>query len=236
MKKSLQHQSFLTYSNFNKLCNKVMFDNGLIPRQQFFSKITGLEEECKKCWQFYLKPRNKSIKKYDIIYGKKYEDAFIKFLKKLSILSDKADKKNKVLPDNLILNKKGNKLAYYEVKHHNAPFVWVFKKVKGRECYEGSITLDYEKVKRQIEEIRKITSLPVFYLHWVDFPCIKGVFFMTLEDTKKALEEGIAYKRKEREGDYIVSTAGKKKVGYQNKIYPSILKMKSLEDFVNLFI
>jgi hypothetical protein len=230
-----KYHSFLNYSEFNALCEQSMFKCGLIQRQEYFEKIPGLQDECKKCWKFYLSPRNKSIKKYDVIYGKKYENIFINFLMKMSITSVKADKKDAVLPDNLILDKSKNTLAYYEVKYHNAPFVWVYKNMKGRECYEGSITLDYEKVKRQIGEIRKLTDLPVLYLHWVDFPCIKGIFYMTLEDTQKELELGVDFERNAREGDYIISSKGKKKVGYQKKFYPSILKMKNLEDFIRLF-
>jgi len=234
MKKTSQYHSFLTHSAFNMQCEEKMFECGIIPRQQYFKQIPGLENECKKCWAFYLNPRNKSIKQYDIIYGKKFEFAFLEFLNKSTIPSAKADRKNAILPDNLIFNKIGKVLAYYEVKYHNAPFVWRYKYTEGRECYEGSITMDYEKVKNQMEKVRKLTKLPVFYLHWVDFPCIKGVFYMTLEDTQKKLKLGIEFKRKGREGDYIISEKGKKKVGYQNKFYPSILEMKNLEHFINL--
>jgi len=231
-----QYYSFLHYSDFNILCEKIMFNYGIKQRHFYFSKIQGLETECKKCWKYYLNPRNKSIKKYDIIYGKKFEYSFINFLNKLNIRSDKADKSHAILPDNLIIDSKGEILAYYEVKYHNAPFVWKYKYTPGRECYEGSITLDYEKVKKQIYETRNKTYLPVYYLHWVDFPCIKGVFFMSLEDTEKIVELGVEFARREREGNYILSKGTKKMVGYKNKIYPSIFKMQNLEKFIDLFI
>lgn len=235
MKRTPQYHTFLTFSEFNIRCMDIMLNNEIIPRNKFFEKIPELKDECSHCWKFYLNPRNKSIKKYDIIYGKKFENAFIRFLNKLSILSKKADEEYAILPDNLILNKEDEILAYYEVKYHNAPFVRKYKFSPGRECYEGSLTLDFIKVKKQIEEINKITKAPVFYLHWVDFPCIKGVFYMTLEETQNILELGIDYKRKKREGNYIKTKKGEKKVGYQSKFYPSILKMKNLEDFVKTF-
>lgn len=235
MGKTRQYRSFLEYCDFNTKCIKEMFAHGIKPRQEYFQKIPSLEEECKQCWKYYISPRNKSIKKYDILYGKKFESAFIRFLNTQGIRSEKADQKNTVLPDNLIKNVEGSIVAYYEVKYHNAPFVWRYKYEPGRECYEGSITLDYEKVQKQIEAIRNLTNLPVYYLHWVDFPCIKGIYYMSLEDTQKELETGIAYARKEREGDYITSKGKKKKVGYQNKFYPSIISMNNLEQFIEMF-
>jgi len=235
MKNTKQYPTFLTYSEFNARCNEEMLIKEIKPRQDFFEMIPGLKEECNQCWKFYLEPRNKSIKNLDVVYGNQFELAFIAFLSKLSINSAKADTKNKILPDNLILDKKNNILAYYEVKYHNAPFVMRYKFSKGRECYEGSLTLDFEKVQKQIKEIRSITDLPVLYLHWIDFPCIKGIFYMTLEETNQILKEGIEFERKKREGDFVESKGKNKKVGYLSKFYPSILKMKSLEEFINLF-
>ena len=236
MKNTPQYHSYLQFSNFNMICEKTIFEQGLKPRQEYFHIILGLEEECKECWKFYLNPRNKSIKKYDVLYGKKFETIFADFLNDIGIKSGKADAKNTVLPDNFISNDEDKPIAYYEVKYHNAPFVWAYRYQPGRECYEGSITLDYEKVQKQIETIRGITDLPVYYLHWVDFPCIKGIYYMDLEDTRKAMEDGIAYARKAREGDYITVNMDTKQVGYQNKFYPSLLHMKNLEQFVSMFV
>lgn len=232
MKNTTQYYSFLTFSEFNVKCEEKMLNSIVQLRKNFFSQIPLLEEECKKCWKFYLNPRNSSVKQYDVIYGKKFELSFIEFLNKLSIASEKADKKNAVLPDNKITDKNRADIAYYEVKYHNAPFVFCFKYNKGRECYEGSVTLDYEKVKTQIQKIRELTNLPVYYLHWIDFPCIKGVFFNTLDETKEQLKLGVNFQRKQREGDF--SNKGKK-VGYLKKFYPSLLDMKDLAAFINLF-
>jgi len=234
VKRTSQYGSFLTYTDFTIQCNLKMLSNGIKPRQEFFQEIPQLKEECAKCWRFYLKPRTSLIKQYDVIYGKKFEEAFIKFLNKLTIHSDKADTKNKTLPDNLVLDKNGSTLAYYEVKYHNAPFIFRYKYAKGRECYEGSLTLDYDKVKKQIEAIRKITDLPVFFIHWIDFPCIKGIFCMTLEDTESILKGGVEFSRKKREGDYKINKKEKRIVGYTEKFYPSVLKMKNLEEFIKL--
>ncbi|MFC1903751.1 hypothetical protein ACFLW9_02590 [Chloroflexota bacterium] len=235
MKRTPQYHSFLEFSDFNMRCEKKMFEQGLKQRLEYFQMIPDLEKECKQCWRFYLNPRNKSIKKYDVIYGKKFEEVFIKFLNNIGIDSAKADEKNAVLPDNLIRNIEGKTIAYYEVKYHNAPFVKAYQYQPGRECYEGSITIDYEKVQKQIETTKAITDLPVYYVHWVDFPCIKGIYYMSLEETQKAMESGIAYSRKAREGDYITNNKKVKQVGYQNKFYPSLLTMNKLEQFVLMF-
>lgn len=236
VKNTIQYDTFLNFSEFNKECIVKMFQHNTIPRQEYFKLINNLENECKKCWRFYLNPRNKSIKRYDVLYGHKFENAFINYLNSLGIESLKADKKDKLLPDNLILNKKDEIIAYYEVKYHNAPFVWAFKFNKNRECYEGSITIDYEKAKKQIQRIEESVKMPVYYLHWIDFPCIKGVFFMSLEDTKKIIDSCITYNRKGKEGDYIIKNDNIKKVGYQEKFYPSLFEMKNFEEFINLFL
>lgn len=236
VKNTIQYDTFLSFSDFNKSCMIQMFKYNTITRQEYFQLIPELEKECKKCWKFYLNPRNKSIKKYDVLYGHKYENAFINFLNGIGIKSSKGDRQDKLLPDNLILDKKDNIIAYYEVKYHNAPFVWAFKFNKNRECYEGSITIDYEKAKKQIQRIEKDIRVPVYYLHWIDFPCIKGVFFMSLEDTKKIIDAGVTYNRKEKEGDYITRNDKIKKVGYQEKFYPSLFEMKNFKEFINLFL
>ena len=89
MERTPQYHSFLKFSDFNRICEKEMFKQGIKPRQEFFKIIPGLEEECKQCWNFYLNPRNKSIKKYDVLYGKKFENVFIKFLNVIGIKSGK---------------------------------------------------------------------------------------------------------------------------------------------------
>lgn len=228
-----QYQSFLTFSEFNEKCAISMLSNNIVPRHNFFQKIPLLEAECKRCWKFYLNPRNKSIKQYDVIYGQKFENAFIRFLNRISIKSNKADIKDKVLPDNQILNKKGEIVVFYELKYHNAPFVLRYQTSDGRECYEGSITLDYIKVQNQIKAIKRKTDKPVLYVHWVDFPCIKGVFFMSLSDTERELVRGIEFVRQERQGDYVVRGSNTKKVGYTQKFYPSLLKMCDFETLVS---
>ena len=71
-----------------------------------------------------------------------------------------------------------------------------------RYCYEGSVTLDYKKIISQLDIIESDLERPVFYLHWIDFPCLKGVFFETSEQVKDyILTHGEEFVREEREGD-----------------------------------
>lgn len=227
----LKYDTILTLNDFNIRCYNTMYKNckEICPRQSFFKDIPELEEECKKCWKFFLNPRNKSIKGLDIRMGQKFEEALGVFLESKGFIFEKGDNKNKKYPDNAILSEKRKLLALYEVKYHQAPFVKTFQYRKGRECYEGSLTLDYEKIQKQIELINKEVKIPVFYIHWVDFPCIKGLFCQTSDETSIIMKKGIEFDRKEREGDYSKG----RKVGYTVKFYPSILEMMEFSEFLD---
>lgn len=225
------YHNFLTFNIFNKSCYEKMYlnNNQICSKHTFYENIPELKNECKLCWNFFLSPRNKSIKSLDVQMGKKFETAFGNYLKKKGFAFRKGDAKNKSYPDNAINDSHGNLLAYYEVKYHQAPFVKAFNFNPGRECYEGSITLDYTKVKKQLDLIEKEISVPVYFLHWVDFPCIKGIFYQTSRETKEILERGIDYNRKDRVGDF----KNNKKIGYTKKFYPSLLFMKDFKSFLD---
>lgn len=227
-----KYDTFLNLDSFNINCYEEMYKNckKIYPRQFFFKKIPELEQECKKCWKFFLNPRNKSIKGLDIRMGQKFEVGLGQFLESKGFKYKKGDDKNKRYPDNAILSDKNKLLAFYEVKYHQAPFVKTYQYRKGRECYEGSLTLDYEKIRKQIELINNEVKVPVFYMHWVDFPCIKGLFVQSSSETGNIMNNGKEFNRKEREGDYSKG----KKVGYTDKFYPSILEMMEFSEFLNL--
>jgi len=137
----------------------------------------------------------------------------------------------------MILGQDKGILAYFEVKYHNAPFVTAINKIN-RYCYEGSATLDYNKIIKQLELIDSELDRPTFYLHWIDYPCLKGIFFETSEQVKDYLyQSGEEFERKEREGDFkIVNEEYSiiKKVGYTKKFYSPLLQMGTFEEFVKI--
>jgi hypothetical protein len=232
-------ESQFKYADVNKGCNNNMFEGQEIAekypaRQSFFEKIPDLEAECKKCWKYFLKPRNKSIKGLDIQLGKLLEEVFIDYFKTHGINIIRADLKDRRYPDLLILDRSKEIIGYIELKYHAAPFVMTYKMRPGRECYEGSITLDKEKITKQLKIIFSELDRPVFFVHWVDFPCMKGIFYQTSEQLHDKLLSGSdEYYRKHREGDFEERKDGTiKKVGYFEKIYPSIVEMGGFEELI----
>ena len=159
-----------TWSDFNAECYEAMYaDNtykNIAAVKELKESIPELKEVCKKCAEFYIPARNKSIPKYDVILGKQYEEALMKFLTaKLGAKTERADLENRSLPDCKILKPDGSTAAYFEVKFHGAPFVRAFN-LTNRYCYEGSATLDYKKIKKQLQLIdNNELDAPVFYVH-----------------------------------------------------------------------
>ena len=103
----------------------------------------------------------------------------------------------------------------------------------GRYCYEGSATLDYRKIKKQLELIENNElDAPVFYVHWIDYPCLKGVFYETSDQVKTFLESGEAeFTRNIREGD---NQKAKKSI-YLKKKYSPLLYMGDFDSLLNQF-
>lgn len=221
------------FNDFNKSCYDEMYEDNdpLSPKtvKELKSRISELSATCKKCGAYYMQPRNSSHIKYDLIMGKFFEDILIDFFtSKLNIKAMHADTSNKRYPDCMILSGDKQITAYFEVKYHSAPFISALNKIN-RYCYEGSITLDYEKIIKQLELIDSDIDRPVFYLHWVDFPCLKGIFFETSEQLKQYIyETGEEFSRRERIGD---SEKNPKSV-YLSKFYSPLLKMGSFEEFI----
>jgi len=205
----------------------------VVPRQEFFDKMPGLEEVCRDCWKFYLHPRTKSLKSLDIKLGKQFENAFIEFFDSLGIKCS-SDKPRDPYPDLCVKNSSGKTVAYFEVKYLTAPFVKVFQKVRDRECYEGSTTLDVEgKIAAQREVVEKEIDVPVYYAYWLDYPCIKGVFYMTAKKVYEYIDAvGIEWTRRKREGNFVEGKGKKVLVGAVHKVYLPLLKMGDFETFV----
>jgi hypothetical protein len=200
---------------------------------ELYKKIPGLEELYKKARAYYLKPRNKSIKGLDVQLGNKFDEALIEYLNSIGVKASRADTKNKRLPDIMVLDKTRNIKAYIELKYHNAPFMLSWR-LLGREPYEGSITMDTHKLQKQLVEIESELERPVYFVHWVDFPGLKGIFFNTHEQIQRYLQEDPEqFIRKERDGDYKETKYSiRKKVGYSEKFYPPLHEMGDFSELI----
>ena len=192
--------------------------------------IPELKDTCKKCGAFFIPARNKSIPKYDVVLGKQHEEALMGFIsKKLNAKVERADLQNRSMPDCKVMKPDGSVAAYFELKFHGAPFIAALN-LTGRYCYEGSATLDYKKIEKQLTIIESNCEAPVFYVHWIEYPCLKGVFYETSNQVKEYIAaEHKRFERKKREGDDQKS----KKAVYLEKMYSPLLSMKSFEEFIN---
>ncbi|MFW6015842.1 MAG: hypothetical protein ACOCRK_05350 [bacterium] len=223
------------FSNLNSKCYNHMFlNNGAVnikTVKQLKDEIPQLKSLCSQCGKFFMNPRNNSVKGLDVQMGIFLEDIIIDYLNKnFRIKAMHADKKDKRYPDCMILNTDRGILAYFEVKYHAAPFITAIHKIN-RYCYEGSATLDYKKIIKQLELIESDLDRPTFYLHWIDYPCLKGLFFETSEQVKQNLyNSGEEFERKERSGDYNIIH----KVGYTKKFYSPLLEMGTFEEFISI--
>ena len=223
----------LCWSDFHARCYHCLYTHNSYENQisvfRARREIDGLEEMCIKCREYFVPKRNESIPRYDLIMGRQMEEELMKFLqKKLGAMVCRGDQENPSYPDCRIVRADGTTAAYFEVKYHAAPFVYS-KRFTGRECYEGSATLDYQKIQKQLALIEREISVPVYYLHWIDYPCLKGVFYETAEALKTRMEQQHAeFTRKKREGD------DKKAAKYQyfSKVYAYLLELGSFEEML----
>ncbi len=230
------HDSQFKYSEFNAKCYDAMYLNNsqdnIKTVKELKEEIEELKSTCKACGAYFMNPRNNSIKKYDVMLGKLLEDVIIDFLKgKYKLNVTHGDNFNKKYPDCMLLSGDKGILAYFEVKYHAAPFISAINKI-GRYCYEGSATLDLNKLIKQIEIADSELDRPVFYLHWIDYPCLKGLFFETSDQVKNELFiQGQEFERKARSGDF----QGDKKTGYTKKFYSKLLEMGTFEELIGIF-
>lgn len=208
LKNARLHESQFKYSEFNEVCYKKMYiennQDSIKTVKELKEEIPELKDTCKGCGSYFMNPRNKSIKGLDVQFGRLLEDVIIDFLKtKYKLNVTHGDNSNKKYPDCMLLSGDKGILAYFEVKYHGAPFISAINKI-GRYCYEGSATLDLNKLVKQIEIVESELDRPVFYLHWIDYPCLKGLFFETSDQVKNELFIlGEEFNREEREGLYM---------------------------------
>jgi len=227
-----------TFEEFNEIVFQTMYKNleNVIPRQQLFDQVPNLKEACKGCWAFYLNPRNKSVKSLDIRLGKLFENVLKDFFTSIRLQCVRSDELGfrKNYPDLVVLGQKKKPIAFLEIKYLTAPFVKVYAKVPGRECYEGSTTLDVdEKLEEQRKIIEEEIDVPSYYVYWLDYPCVKGIFFMPSEEVFSYVDEKkLEWTRKEREGNFVHTKGKRVRVGHIAKAYLPLLKMGDFEELV----
>lgn len=218
---------------YNKIFLAQRNCNSIKTIAQLKKEIPGYADLYKEASNFYLNPRNKSVKGLDVQMGRYLEELLMNYLKykfKLNVMH--ADVKNKKYPDCMLLGTDKGILAYFEVKYHNAPFIRS-KNLLNREPYESSATLDVKKVAKQLEIIDSELDRPTFYVHWVDYHDLKGIFFESSQQVKEYLyENSTQFTRNKREGDFVI----KKKVGYTEKIYSPLFEMGTFEEFINILL
>ncbi len=233
--KDKQCEGAFGWTDFNAECYKKMYEENSYDDvrtvKMLKEEIPELREVCKRCGQFYVRPRNKSVVVYDLMFGKLLEDVIIDFLNaEFRIHAVHGDITDKRYPDCMILGPDKGIVAYFEVKYHGAPFINAIHKIN-RYCYEGSATLDFKKVVRQLEIIDSDIERPVFYLHWIDYPCLKGIFFETSEQVKDYIYgNGEMFVRQKREGDEAKTPQSV----YLEKIYSPLLTMGTFDEFINM--
>ncbi len=226
-------ENWFTWSDYNRNCYELMYENN---SPQAIASVSDLKKQipeltslCRKCSNFFIPARNQSLPKYDVIMGQQLEESLMDFLTaKLGAVTDRADRENKSMPDCKILKPDGSVAAYFEVKFHGAPFVMAYRFTK-RYCYEGSATLDHKKIEKQLKLIEGLDDAPVFYVHWIEYPCLKGVFYETGEQVKQYIEQAHeTFVREKRVGDDQKSAGAV----YLKKMYSPLLEMGDFESFV----
>lgn len=222
-------ETAMTYAEFNDRCYKVMCQNmqnkkTVPPRESLWNQVEGLRSVCGNCTRFFFAPRSNLDKGADVITGAQMERPFIEYFNSKGIRAFSANKKDMNLPDIGIKDTTGKVVALLEIKYHNAPFIKARKYVSSdTECYDGSLTLDSEKVKKQVRIAReRYPNAELIVVHWIDFPCIKTIMWDFLREPESDI-----YERKHRSGDYI----GGRKVGYTRKTYHYV---RFLNDFASL--
>ncbi len=202
--------------------------------QQKFPNIT---DTCSKCVDFFYTHRQDRTftKQLDIERAFFFEIGFLKYLKSKGFNAERADEEkvghHKGYPDLQVYDKKGKISCYLEMKYNAAPFVMVKNFVSGRECYEGSLTLNPPKLKRQVAMIGKEIKEPIFYVYWADFPCMKGIFYTDIMNIwSYFLDMGgkKQHDRKVGQGDFRYG----RKIGQSDIIYPPIFEMGNFEELI----
>jgi len=229
----------LNFNEFHENCFVEMYENikhleNPVEPKLLKEKIPGLTECYKNEVGKYLFKRNNFKKELDIQLGQWYEKAFQLFLESKNII---VNKKGFPFPDFEVI-KDDKVIAYYELKFIEAPFVSANTQVKNtypytakRFDYECSLTLDTgRKLTEQRTKIETdLKDVPTYYVWWFDAPHLKGIFYMESSEVFDYWDNvGDLHNREKRDGDI-----DHKQV--TTKIYPPLLKMKSLNDLINTF-
>jgi hypothetical protein len=236
------HESQLNFSELNEECYRRIYielrqNKKVMSRKELIKLIPGLGTVCKNCWKFFISPRSNSIKSLDIEFGKKFEEVFMNFLSSKGFVCKDVDQIKKNYPNIAILDPGERPVCYLELKYIAAPFLTVYRKIKGRECYEGSLTLDVdEKLKLQRKIVEEEIKVPVFYVYWADFPCIKGIFFVEAEKVYGYVDKvGLEYTRKVRRGNFIQRVNGEIiEIGHREKVYLPLFEMEDFERLLEI--
>jgi hypothetical protein len=242
-------ESQLKFSEFNKEFFKKVYlkkrrKPGQIEAAQQRTKIQGelssLKDWCEKCKNYFFRPiQNREYdKKKDIFNAHFFENTIKDFLNKNGFNVIRGDNSavfsnhHSGYPDLLILNKKDEPACFIEIKYNAAPFIKVSKFIKGRECYESSLTLNPPKLQRQKKLIESEIKVPVIYVYWADFPCLKGLFFTDIRNIWEYYEKfskAPQHNRRTGVGDFNYG----RKTGQTEMIYPPVLEMQCLTELLS---
>lgn len=230
----------LEFNIFHEECYKTIFyDNRhtSAPPQvkDLKNSIIGLKEAYSSAAKYYLNPRNKYKKGLDIQLGQWYEKALCMFLDEKGFM---VRKKGFPFPDLEVSDKKGNTLAYFELKYIESPFLYANTHITNtypynstRFDYEASLTLDTgQKLQGQRERMQEleVDGFPVHFIWWFDSFHIKGLFAMSSHNVFDYYDHvGNLHERKTRDGDKEVH----QEIG---KIYPPLLEMTTFGEYLNL--
>ena len=236
-KKVRLFKNTFTYEEINEQCYSLMYINNnkdnIKKVCELKKQIPALKNLCKECAPYFMNPRNKSIPKYDVLKAQEFEESFMDFLrtKFKTEKIERGDLEDRRLPDIKISKENGEVVAYCELKFHEAPFILIYQEFINHYCYEYSATLDYEKISEQISLIKsKGINEPVYYVHWIEYPCLKGVFYEPMEQVEKHIsEQENIFKREMREGDKQKTA----KATYLDKIYSPLLELKDFDSLMD---
>jgi len=219
-------------TDINELCYKRMYmerigESRAEDLNDIQNDINGLEKLCNECKSFFLKIRSQMNKDKDIKTGTRFEDPFVDFLKGLGFDAFLTRDINFDLPDIGVNDSNGKTVILIELKYHNAPFIKAKQIIKEEEteCYDGSLTIDAEKCRKQYRVSQQLYPEAKYLIaHWIDFPCLKCVLWNSLAT---ALGETM-YDRIHRVGDYRDG----KQVGWTKKRYHFIRALKDLDELI----
>jgi hypothetical protein len=240
----------LKFGQLNEVLYEQMYEmnkrdpgNGVIaePRSVYQGRVNALTTLCNQCRSFHYSAQQTKVydKQNDILKASFFEGTIQQFLNNKGIFTVRGDEENqyvqnhKGFPDLLVLNRARRPFCYIEVKYNAAPFIKVRDFVAGRECYEGSLTLNPQKLQRQKELIETEINVPVYYVYWADFPCLKGLFATRIENIWNYYSnQGNTHQHNRRTGTGDFSYG--RRTGQTEIIYPPILEMMDLETFFNV--